>query len=223
MVKTSIAAVAQARRKGNTRKKIEVAALKLFLKNGFTGTSMDDLATAAEVSKQTVYSHFENKETLFIEIMHALMQPAGDQVRLGVAEPTSTEISDFLLAFALQQLTIVLSPQLMQLRRLVIGEAQRFPELGKTLHEAGPMRSIIRLTQAFDYYKLIGSFKGKDTHNAAEFFNWILMGGPTNSAMMLGDVAIPKPPQLRKHAAESVRIFLAAYGAGDVILMSGEF
>jgi TetR/AcrR family transcriptional regulator, mexJK operon transcriptional repressor len=212
VAKTSSVAATQAKRKDRTRKKIENAALVLFLKSGFASTSMDDVATAAEVSKQTVYSHFESKEALFLEIMLALMLPAGDQVQSLSPEPSGASMNDFLLAFALQQLAVVLSPNLMQLRRLVIGEAQRFPQLGKTLHKAGPLRSINRLTQAFDHYKNAGSFKGKDTRSAAEFFNWILMGGPVNAAMLLGDTAIPKLPQLRKHAQESVRIFLAAYG-----------
>ena len=199
------------KRKNTTHQKIAAAALNLFLENGFTGTSMDDVAEKADVSKQTVYSHFENKEALFLEIMLHLMRPAGDKVQSAVTHPSEVGLQDYLLTFALQQLAIVLTPQLMQLRRLVIGEAQRFPELGKTLHEAGPMRTVNSLAHAFKYYKKIGTFKGKDETTAAEFFNWILMGGPTNNVMLLGESAIPKSSSLNTHAEESVRIFLAAY------------
>jgi hypothetical protein len=38
------------------------------------------------------------------------------------------------------------------------------------------------------------------------------MADPLNRAMLLGDAAIPKQAELRRHAAEGVRIFLAAYG-----------
>ncbi|MFK5947845.1 MAG: TetR/AcrR family transcriptional regulator, partial [Methylococcales bacterium] len=48
-------------------KQILAAATNLFLENGFTSTSMDLIAKTANVSKQTVYSHFGNKDTLFIE------------------------------------------------------------------------------------------------------------------------------------------------------------
>lgn len=47
---------------------------------------------------------------------------------------------------------------------------------------------------------------------AASHFNWLVMSAPLNQAMLLGDEAIPGPEELRKHAREGVRVFLAAYG-----------
>jgi hypothetical protein len=47
---------------------------------------------------------------------------------------------------------------------------------------------------------------------AASQLNWLVMSEPLNKAMLLGDDAIPKPSVLRRHAAEGVRVFLAAYG-----------
>ena len=47
--------------------------------------------------------------------------------------------------------------------------------------------------------------------DAATHFNWLIMAAPVNKVMLLGDNAIPKPAALRRHAAECVRIFLAAF------------
>ena len=102
----------------------------------------------------------------------------------------------------------------MQLRRLVIAEAGRFPELGKALHTRGPRHAIGRLTKAFELYRERGVVAGEDAGVAASFFNWLIMGAPVNDAMLLGDDAIPPPDALRRHARECVRIFLAAYGKG---------
>ncbi|MGT2443983.1 TetR/AcrR family transcriptional regulator [Ensifer adhaerens] len=55
-----------------TRKLIVAAASDLFLKHGFLGTNMDEIAATAEVSKQTVYSHFQNKEALFLEVVRSM-------------------------------------------------------------------------------------------------------------------------------------------------------
>ncbi|WP_295700287.1 TetR/AcrR family transcriptional regulator C-terminal domain-containing protein [Lapillicoccus sp.] len=46
---------------------------------------------------------------------------------------------------------------------------------------------------------------------AAAQFNWLVMAGPLNEAMLLGDAAVPTPSALRRHAAEGVRVFLAAH------------
>ena len=111
-----------------------------------------------------------------------------------------------------EQLTAVLTPRLMQLRRLVIGEVSRFPALAKVLYERGPARAIAALTTVIQRLADRGLLAIDDPAVAASQFNWLIMAAPLNQAMLLGDAAIPKPAQLRSHAAEGVRVFLAAYG-----------
>src|SRR6266581_146211 len=48
---------------------IREAAAALFLEKGYQGTSMDDVAGAAQISKQTIYTHFANKEELFADLV----------------------------------------------------------------------------------------------------------------------------------------------------------
>ena len=195
------------------RQSILAAATELFLQRGFLATNMDEVAAIARVSKQTVYTHFGTKEALFLEIVTGMTGEAGDELEEQVTDPADERpIGDFLTDFAEQQLAIVMTPRLMQLRRLVIGEAERFPELGKRLHAKGPGRSIGRLTKALAHYSESGDVEAEDLRTAASFFNWLVMGEPVNDAMLLGDRAIPDADALRSHAKESVRIFLAAYG-----------
>jgi TetR/AcrR family transcriptional regulator, mexJK operon transcriptional repressor len=105
-----------------------------------------------------------------------------------------------------------MTPRLMQLRRLVIGEVGRFPELAKTLYERGPQRAIAALAKTFERLAARGLLVIDDPLIAASHFNWLVMSEPLNKAMLLGDRAIPKPATLRRHAAEGVRVFLAVYG-----------
>lgn len=196
-----------------TREMIVRAAAELFLRHGFPGTNMDEVAAAAGVSKQTVYAHFQSKETLFLEIVRGMTGGAGDELQEQVADPDGDfPIEDFLLEFAVRQLDIVMTPRLMDLRRLVISEAVRFPELGKALHERGPARSIGRLEKAFAAYRARGQMKCDDARIAASFFNWLVMGAPVNDAMLLGNGALLQKDARQAHAREAVRIFLAAYG-----------
>lgn len=197
-----------------THRAITGAAAEQFLARGFSGTSMDEIAAAAQVSKQTVYAHFQSKEALFLEVVSGMTGEAGDEVLKQVEDPVDeTPVETFLLDYAESLLTIVVTPRLMQLRRLVIGEAERFPELGKALHERGPQRSINRLAAACARYMQAGSLRAADPRIAASFFNWLVMGAPVNDAMLLGDDAIPDAGAMTAHGREAVRIFLAAYGA----------
>jgi TetR/AcrR family transcriptional repressor of mexJK operon len=200
-------------RMAKTRQTILDAARGLFLETGYTPTSMDEVAAAAGVSKQTVYAHFGAKEALFIELVDSMTGAAGDTHQAELADPVDDRpVEAFLIEYAERQLAIVMTPELMRLRRLVIGEAGRFPALGRTLHARGPGRSIGRLTRTFEHYNALGQLRIADPRQAAAFFNWLVMGEPVNDAMLMGDQAIPKPAVLKAHLKEAVRIFLAAYG-----------
>lgn len=200
------------------RRAILQAAMKAFLKNGYLGASMDEIATLARVSKQTVYKQFSNKELLFVEMVTSMTSTASDRVHNDVPEFTDNgEIAEYLQLYAFRQLTIVLTPPLMQLRRLVIGEVGRFPEMARILYERGPQRAIAAFARVLEHLAVLGLLKIDDPMSAASHFNWLLMSAPLNRVMLLGDDAIPKPAALRRHAVECVHIFLAAYGNKSAI------
>jgi AcrR family transcriptional regulator len=218
MTKTVAAKVApeaeDPRRSVRKRHAILKAATEVFLQKGYLGVSMDEIAALAAVSKQTVYKHFSTKEALFIEIATTTSNQASDTVHKGMPPfSEGDELAQYLTNYAYRQLTVVMSPQVMQLRRLVIGEASRFPELAKALFDGGPKRALAALAATFADLAGRGLLVLDDPKLAASQFNWLIMGEPLNRVMLLGDVAIPTAPALRRHAAAGVRMFLAAYGA----------
>ena len=200
-------------RKDRLRATILSAGQTIFLANGFSGTSMDDVARAAGVSKQTVYAHLQSKEQLFLAVIDAMSGGAGDLLADTTSDPTHQKsFATYLRHFARQQLTIVLTPSLTQLRRIVIAEVGRFPELGQMLYNRGPGRSIERLTRDFTHYQDKRQMRATDARQAASLFNWLVMGQPVNDAMLLGDDALPSEDKIATHADVCVRIFLAAFG-----------
>jgi len=212
---------------GRKHRAIHDAAEDLFLAHGYPGTSMDDVAARAQVSKQTVYAHFGNKEALFVALVSTMTWSAGDAVHPtrpgapggrvnGAADVLALRRSDvpaFLQEYAQRQLEVVLTPRLMQLRRLVIGEVARFPDLAAALHDAGPARAMTELSAVMAGLAARSLLRPGAAETAASTFNWLVMGGPVNDAMLLGDAAIPGADAQRDHAAEAVRVFLAAYGS----------
>jgi hypothetical protein len=89
----------------------------------------------------------------------------------------------------------------------------RFPDLAKVLYERGPQRAMGILADIFERLAKDGLLVVDDPMTAAAHFNWLIMSQPLNQAMLLGDAGIPPPAELRKHAEEGVRVFLAAYGS----------
>jgi AcrR family transcriptional regulator len=67
-----------------TRRRVRDAADALFLEHGYAATSMDDIATAAGVSRQTVFSAFGSKANLLKECFDVRL--AGDDEPLALAD-----------------------------------------------------------------------------------------------------------------------------------------
>jgi TetR/AcrR family transcriptional repressor of mexJK operon len=199
-------------RSSRKRGAILEAATTLFLRKGYLGTSMDEIAALASVSKQTVYKHFADKERLFSEIVVSAVKEASDPVHAEVIDlKESGDVEADLRDLARRQLALVMQPRLMQLRRLVIGEAGRFPELGRTFYEQGAQRTVRALAAAFERLAERGILQLDDPALAAAHFNWLIMSAPVNRAMMLGDEEIPTSEELDHYADAGVRTFLAAY------------
>jgi TetR/AcrR family transcriptional repressor of mexJK operon len=195
------------------RKAIVEAATTIFLQKGYLGTSMDEIAALAGVSKQTVYKHFADKERLFSEVVMSTVNEASDPVHAEVLELRDTgDLDADLRDLARRELALVMQPKLMQLRRLVIAESSRFPELGRTFYEQGPGRTIAALAATFERLAARGLLAVDDPNLAAAQFNWLVMSAPINQAMLLGRDHAMSKRELERHADDGVHTFLAAYG-----------
>ena len=125
------------------RKNILAAAQKLILELGYSATSMDLVAATANVSKQTVYSHFKNKDTLFTNIILLKCH----QYQLDEL-PQSHELnmSEVLHDFGIKIVKLLQQEEVVAIYRVVIAEVGNNPQLAKLFYEAGPLQSINILT-----------------------------------------------------------------------------
>lgn len=196
------------------RHDILAAAYRLFLQHGFAATTIEDVATEAGASKQTVYAHFGGdgpvKDTLF----HAMVErEVGrrhlDPHPLEATMAMTRDLEGDLRTFARHHLHLVMRPDLIQLRRMLIGEAERFPELAKAWWTNGPVRSFELFASWFTILDERGLLDVPDPLLAARTFNWLVLSTPLNEAMALG--APTDTDDLDRHADEAVRVFLAAY------------
>jgi AcrR family transcriptional regulator len=108
-------------------------AMQEFLKHGYAGTSMDQIAKVAGVSKATVYSHFGEKESLFNAVIQDLVQEKFQTVMsLERPESLGQDPKQVLSEMVTKMLENTLSDRnFHNFIRIIIGESGRFPELAK--------------------------------------------------------------------------------------------
>ena len=164
------------------REAILQGAKAAFLKEGFGGASMDQVAALAGVSKMTVYRHFGSKEDLFAGVITDLCQfiVAEDLDAIFAQEPQQA-----LRAFARKMTDIVFEPDTAELHRIVIAESRRFPKLGQLFYQTGPQACIDALEAFFVRHKGDPNLKVADPRRSAEEFLELLRGY-SHLKMLLG-------------------------------------
>jgi TetR/AcrR family transcriptional regulator, mexJK operon transcriptional repressor len=109
----------------------------VFMRDGFEGASVDDIARAAGVSKATLYSYFPDKRLLFMEVASSECNRQA-QESLMLIDRTAP-VRDVLTMAARQMIGIFTSEFSQKIFRVCVSEVDRFPELGRKFYESGPM------------------------------------------------------------------------------------
>jgi TetR/AcrR family transcriptional regulator, mexJK operon transcriptional repressor len=198
-------------RSARKRRAIVEAAQSAFLRKGYGGTTMDEVAALAGVSKQTVYQHFAHKKSLFSDIIIGEIAAAESRTSgLVDALATTDDLERDLRRFARKHVVDVIQPEIVRLRRIVIAEAEQFPELARTWWEHGPERAHAVLAEQLRALHARGLLSVPDPTLAAQHLNWLLLSIPLHRATF--DVgATFTTRELHRLADEGVRVFLAGY------------
>lgn len=197
------------------RRAILAAATEVFLQHGYLGASMDEVAARAGVSKQTVYKQFENKERLFAEIVLGTSDQLLDGLLQAYVETLegTDDAREALRALAQRLLESLTADSVLQLRRLVIAEADRFPDVCGAWFTSGFEKSLEALGQALTRLSDRGLLRELDDPTLAAYqFAGLVMYKPMNRAMFAGTRQRPKPGELEGLVDNAVDVFLAAYG-----------
>jgi TetR/AcrR family transcriptional repressor of mexJK operon len=179
------------------RAQILQAALPVFLEYGFGATTVDQLATAARITKRTLYSYFGNKAGVFTEM----------QRRLAATVSGDVPAHDTLVSLASRIVLRLHSAEMVGLHRLVIAESLRFPELARILYENGDLRHISRLADRIQIEW------GLETGPSAEALYSLLLGEDYRRRL-LGLIGPATTAEATKHALAALATI--GIGRGDI-------
>ncbi|MDZ8260381.1 TetR/AcrR family transcriptional regulator [Nostoc sp. ChiQUE01b] len=161
-------------------------AMQEFLQHGYAGTSMDRVAVAANVSKATVYSHFQDKEGLFKVLIEQLASKKNNSI-FGT-EPIDGEPAAILHQVATKALEqMVNDKEHSAFMRVLIGESGRFPELAKIC-----VRAIIKpVTETLTHYLAAPELNIPDPEATARIFIGALVHFHITQDVMHGKDIVP--------------------------------
>ena len=149
---------------------------------------MERIAREAGLTKPTLYNYYPSKDILFEE----MMKIPGDTMMLNIEAPDKNDISTQLLEFAWAYTEIVMHQHYLALARLIISEAQRFPEIGRKYQESGPNKVLVGLIAFMDASKMLGKLTFEDVELAAEDFWGLILSSPRNRALHSPDLRLKK-------------------------------
>ncbi|CAH0287479.1 TetR family transcriptional regulator [Pseudomonas mediterranea] len=190
------------------RQAILDAAKRLFIELGYANTSMDTVATEAGVSKLTVYSHFNDKETLFSA---AVIAKCEEQVPpLFFEWPDGVPIERVLLNIARGFHLLVNSEESVNLHRVIMALGSQDPKLSTIFYQAGPERMLSGMERLLAKVNQSGALCIDKPRHAAEHF-FCLIKGAANFRLLYGCGAPLQAEAAEEHVQEVVGLFMRAY------------
>jgi AcrR family transcriptional regulator len=205
---------------GEVEERILDAAREVFLKHGFGGASIDEIAAVARSAKTTIYARFPNKRALFTAVV---TRDIVTRISLFKAEvPTGATIEERFASAGVALLRWTLVNERFRLMRLAIAEAHRFPDLATTVSRAARERSteiaarlLGEMTQTDELGRL-PAFAPERLASTARFFLDLIVV-PILVRALFGEKVNALREEIGPHVARCVAFFLAACRHGGVI------
>ena len=191
-------------------RQIVEGARKVFMERGFDAASMGDIAKAAGVSKGTLYVYFTDKDELFSAIVgrECTFQAEG----VFQFDHADQNVEAVLRKHGAAFVQKMCDPHRLSSMRAVIAIADRMPDLGRKVYEAGPAIGSARLSGYLRAMVDAGVLVIDDIELAAAQF--IESTHASLFKPVLFNFAAPPTPERIDYAVGiAVRTFLAAYRA----------
>lgn len=189
----------------------------VFLEHQYAGATMNTVAARARISKQTLYRQYPAKEDLYAAVVRDWVDRGRDAMAPHLRRLTESEdVRQALLEHARLLHHGVLSRPVLQMRRLISAEAERFPKVAADYIRRSWDHNQAQLARALEQLASDGKLRLDDPHVAAEQFTWLTLAAPLNRlTLTAGAIGCP-PEELATIADTAVATFWHRYGVdGD--------
>lgn len=184
-------------------------ARQVFLRDGFEGASVDDIAREAAVSKATLYSYFPDKRLMFIEVFRAeLERETSNGSELAKMDLPVIQVLPIIVRMICTHLASEFGTRMY---RISVAEAERFPILAREYYEAGPARVRRHLVNYFLTRIEKGELQIDDLELAADQLIQLSSAVAQDRALFLGSEQVTED-MIQRVCDGAVRIFMASYG-----------
>ncbi len=144
---------------------ILICARAEFFEQGYAAASIERIAATANVSKVTIYNHFQSKENLFSAVVGVECSKMRGQLPDLPGQDTSLRAE--LLHFARSMMEFLSSADIIRFDRRMAAEVERHPEMGELFLNAGPRRMKAMLTEMIADQMTRGRLAKADPQEAA--------------------------------------------------------
>ncbi len=196
-------------RRGRKFDQVLDGARKIFLRDGFERASVDDIAREAGVSKATIYAYFPDKQLLFLEVARCECHRQTEAAEASVDGDVPVRVA---LTIAAERIIQFLMSEFGQrMFRIVVGEGERFPGLGREFHEYGPGLIHKRLVHHLGCYVDSGQLQIADLDLAADQFAQLCKAS-IHERLIFGMADAITPDTVHQVVHGAVDMFMARYG-----------
>ncbi len=196
-------------KKGRKFDQVLDGAREVFMRDGFEGASVDDIARAAGVSKATLYSYFPDKKLLFMEVARVECARQAETAINMMQIPG--EVREVLFQAASHLVRFFLSEFGRQTFRIAVAESGRFPEIGRRFYNSGPAMAQAALSRFLQAQVEAGALAIDDLELAAAQFPELCKAG-LHTKMMMGVKTSVTDAEIDRVIRGAVETFLARYG-----------
>jgi AcrR family transcriptional regulator len=195
-------------RKADRRRAILEVAERSFRERGFADTSMSTIAAELGGSKTTLWTYFPSKDALFAAVIDSKIETF--QAKLDNALIPAGGTAAALTRFGMLFLNKIMDPQSITLKRLIIAETERFPQLGEAFAVRGPDRVRRRLCRYIEEEMEAGRLRSGDPLVAARQFIGLCQAGCYFDRIWRP--ARPSAARIESDVVEAVDTFMRAWG-----------